>query len=59
MLLFGGGVIYAAVIISGWVSSGFSQIPSPSPQVDLLGFTAIVLGIQLVFAGFFISAINE
>ena len=59
MLLFGAGVTYATLIISGWASSGFSQIPSPSPQVDLLGFTAIVLGIQLVFAGFFISAINE
>lgn len=58
-LLFGGGATYAAFIVAGWASTGFSYIPSPSPIVDIVAFTAIVLGLQLVFAGFFISAINN
>jgi hypothetical protein len=58
-LVFGGGATYAAFIIAGWASTGFSYIPSPSPIVDIVAFTAIVLGLQLVFAGFFISAIND
>ena len=59
LLLFGAGTTYATVILTGWVSSGFSTIPSPSPIVDIVAFTGIVLGLQLVFSGFFISAISD
>jgi hypothetical protein len=58
-ILFGTGTAYAVAIISGWVSSGFTRIPSPSPTVDIIAFTGIVLGLQLVFSGFFISTIND
>lgn len=59
LLLFGVGTAYASLVVAGWVSSGFSAIPSPSPIIDIISFTGIVLGLQLVFAGFFISAVGD
>jgi hypothetical protein len=57
VLLFGAGAAYTAFLFGGWVSSGFSRLPLL--MADIAAFTVIVLGIQLVFGSFFLSAIAE
>jgi len=56
-VLFGVGSAYGLVLFSRWASSGFSQLPVL--MADVIAFTAIVLGIQIVFGSFFLSAVAE
>ncbi|MDS0261452.1 glycosyltransferase family 2 protein [Haloarcula sp. S1CR25-12] len=56
LALFGAGTVYAAVLVSQWVTSGFAQLPLV--MADILAFTAIVLGLQTVFNSFLMSAVN-
>jgi hypothetical protein len=57
LLLFGAGGAYGAFLLSEWVSSGFSKLPLL--MADIVAFTGIVLGIQIVFGAFFMSAIAK
>jgi len=56
LALSGAGTVYAAVLVSQWVTSGFAQLPLV--MADILAFTAIVLGLQTVFNSFLMSAVN-
>ena len=49
------GLVYVVSLFIGWVTSGFRQLPSV--QQDILGFTAIVLGLQTFFSSFMLSII--
>ncbi|MFC5973413.1 glycosyltransferase family 2 protein [Halomarina salina] len=56
-IIFGAGAAYGAVLFGQWASSGFSQLPLL--MADVVALTAVVLGIQIVFGSFFLSAIAE
>jgi glycosyltransferase involved in cell wall biosynthesis len=47
------GALYVAFLVVRWVQSGFTLLPII--PVNLLGFTAIVLGVQTVLYSFFFS----
>ena len=51
------GLVYVVSLFVGWVTSGFRQLPSI--QQDILGFTAIVLGLQTFFSSFMLSVIAK
>jgi hypothetical protein len=53
--MFGAGAAYTAFLLGGWVTSGFTQLPLL--MADIAAFTAIVLGLQVVFGSFFLSAV--
>ena len=55
LVVFGGGTGYAVYLASRWVASGFTQLPLL--MADIVAFTAIVLGLQIVFSAFFMSTI--
>ena len=55
LVLFGTGAAYTAFLFGGWITSGFSQLPLL--MADIAAFTLIVLGVQLVFGSFFLSAV--
>jgi hypothetical protein len=55
--LSGAGVLYAALAVSRWIQSGYTSLPAL--REDVVAFTAIVLGIQIVFWSFFMSTIIE
>ncbi|MFC6861885.1 glycosyltransferase [Halomicroarcula sp. GCM10025817] len=55
VLMFGAGAGYALYLASRWVSSGFTRLPLF--MADIIAFTAIVLGLQVVFSAFFMSTI--
>ena len=55
-LIVGGG-IYAGLLVSTWVASGFTAVPFT--LASLLAFTAIVLGLQTVFSAFFLNEITD
>jgi len=55
LAVFGGGAAYAVYLASRWVASGFTQLPLVA--ADIVAFTAIVLGLQIVFSAFFMSTI--
>ncbi|RLM50048.1 glycosyltransferase family 2 protein [Halorubrum sp. Atlit-28R] len=50
------GGAYASWLVGNWVLSGFDAVPFTSAA--LVAFTAVVVGIQLVFSSFFLSTVN-
>ena len=55
--VFGAGVAYLLVLVARWMRSGFG--PLPSPALDVVALAATVLGIQIVFSSFFLSAVGD
>jgi len=55
--VFGVGAVYAGSHLFDWVTSGYAALPSLS--ADIAAFTAIVLGLQITFSAFFMSAVAE
>lgn len=55
MLLSGG--ILANYLLFGWVSQSTTVVPGL--RLAIIAFTAIVLGVQIIFSSFFFSAIAE
>lgn len=55
LLVFTIGAILASSLIINWVSTGYQMLPPL--RSSILAFTAIILGIQIVFSSFFMSAI--
>ncbi|GGN92026.1 MULTISPECIES: glycosyltransferase family 2 protein [Haloarcula] len=51
--VFAVGALTASYLIYNWVASDFTRLPSI--RMDVLAFTTIVLGIQIVFSSFFMS----
>lgn len=51
--LFGVGAMYTTYLVFRWVQSGYAELPII--PVNLLAFTALVLGVQTVFHSFFLS----
>lgn len=51
------GALLAAYLIWGWMSQGTTI--APGLRLAIIAFTAIVLGVQVVFSSFFFSAIAE
>jgi hypothetical protein len=56
-LVFAAGTAYAAFLLVDWVTTGFGNVPFT--ESSILAFTAIVLGAQVVFSSFFMSALAE
>jgi hypothetical protein len=56
-VLSGAGAAYGVLAVGRWLDSGFRTLPIL--QADIVAFTAIVLGIQIVFWSFFMSTIIE
>ncbi len=57
LVIFGGGAAYAALLAGQWASSGFTRLPFVVG--DVAAFVAIVVGLQILFNSFFLSAIAE
>lgn len=57
LALFAGGSVYATYLVVQWLTSGFVELPLL--MEDVVAFTAIVLGVQMVFSSFFMSTIAE
>lgn len=53
--IFTAGAVYATWLVVQWIQTGFTQLPMVLG--DVVAFTAIVLGIQILFNAFFMSAI--
>lgn len=53
--LFSVGAIYAAYLVTTWIQSGFTSLPMV--MADVLSFTAILLGVQVVFMSFLLSSV--
>jgi glycosyltransferase involved in cell wall biosynthesis len=51
----GAGALYTGYLVYTWIMSGFVELPVVA--VNLVAFTAIVLGLQTVFYSFFLSII--
>jgi hypothetical protein len=51
------GAAYVATMFVRWVASGFSALPFV--VWNMVAFTAIVVGVQLVFQSFFVSLVAE
>ncbi|TKX84364.1 glycosyltransferase family 2 protein [Halorubrum sp. SS5] len=56
VIAFAAGGAYATWLVVDWIASGFGAVPFTSAA--LLAFTAVVVGVQLVFSSFFLSAVN-
>jgi len=57
LLLSGAGVAYLIALTVRWASSGFGSLPSPA--LDVVAMAATVLGLQVVFSSFFLSAVGD
>jgi len=57
VVLFALGAGYATFLVTQWATSGFTQVPLV--MNDIVAFTAISLGMQMVFSSFFLSTIAE
>nr|WP_217353105.1 glycosyltransferase family 2 protein [Haloprofundus sp. MHR1] len=55
--IFGVGAAYAAVVVGRWIRGGFATVPVV--ETNILAFTAIILGVQIFFGSFFLSAIAK
>jgi hypothetical protein len=61
-VLLGGGVfsvgaVYAGAMVARWALSGFTTLPLL--MGNIAAFTAMVLGVQIVFGSFFLSAVGH
>lgn len=57
LLVFGAGFVYLLQLGVQWATSGFASLPSPA--LDVVALSATVLGLQLVFSSFFLSAVGD
>ena len=57
LLIFGVGAAYVVAMGGRWVASGFTQLPLLLG--DIAAMTAVVLGVQIIFSSFFMSAVAE
>ncbi|WP_121820729.1 glycosyltransferase family 2 protein [Halostella salina] len=57
VVMFAAGGLYAASLLLEWVTSGYAALPTLT--ADIAAFTAIVLGLQMTFSSFFMSAVAE
>ncbi|WP_129115398.1 glycosyltransferase family 2 protein [Halegenticoccus tardaugens] len=57
LCLFGVGAGFAGVLAIRWIASDFTQLPFL--MGDVVALTAMVLGLQIFFSSFFLSAIAE
>lgn len=55
--VFAAGIIYAGYLLAQRVPSGFGELPLL--LADIVAFTLIILGLQMVFSSFFLSTIAE
>ena len=55
LVVFTSGAAYATWLLIQWAQTGFTRLPMVVG--DVVAFTAIVLGVQIVFNAFFMSAI--
>jgi hypothetical protein len=55
LLVFGAGATYAFFLVAQWAQSGFTRLPFVN--ADVAAFVAIVVGLQILFNSFFLSAI--
>jgi len=55
--LFATGGTYATYLLFQWMTAGYGSLPTLTH--DVLTFTLIVLGVQLVFSSFFVSMIGD
>lgn len=53
--LIGASAIGWAII--EWISSGYTAVPSVN--LEMVGFTAIVIGTQMIFSAFFLSVLSQ
>jgi glycosyltransferase involved in cell wall biosynthesis len=56
LLLFGSGLGYALWIVTRWLQAGYDALPALTH--DILAFTIVVLGIQILFGSFFIGSVR-
>lgn len=56
LAVFTAGAVYATWLVLDWALRGFGSVPFTTSS--LLAFTAIVIGVQLVFSSFFLSSVN-
>jgi hypothetical protein len=56
VLVFGGGAAYAALMVGRWIGSGFTALPFL--MWDIAAFTAMVVGVQMIFTSFFLGAVG-
>jgi hypothetical protein len=54
--LFTVGALYTTYLVVQWVQSGYTELPIV--PMNLLAFTALVLGVQTVFHSFFLSLLG-
>jgi aspartate-semialdehyde dehydrogenase len=57
LVLFAAGGAYSAYVLWQWAASGFTVVPIA--ETNVAAFTAVVLGLQIVFTSFLLTAIAE
>lgn len=57
LALFTAGSLYAGYLVWRWGASGFTDLPFV--PANMVAFTAIVLGVEVIFTSFYLSAIAE
>lgn len=55
LIALGGG--YTAVLVGGWIASGYVQ--RPPITADMLAFTTLVLGAETFFSSFFLGLLDQ
>jgi hypothetical protein len=55
--LFAAGLVFVTAMVSQWVTNDFTRLPFVEGNV--LALTAVVLGLQITFQAFFLSAIED
>lgn len=56
LLVLGAGATYVALMLGRWVGSGFTQLPIL--LWDIVAFTAMVIGTQMIFTSFFLGTVR-
>lgn len=57
LLLAGAGAAYVAAMIGRWVASGYQALPFV--VWNMVAFTAIVIGVEMIFFSFFLSMLRQ
>ena len=57
LALFAAGAAHSTFLLYGWVESGYGAVPFGA--VNMVAFTAIIVGLETVFASFHLSALAE
>lgn len=55
--LFLSGLVYASILLTQWISSGFKHLPAI--EHDIIAFTLIALGLHAFFSAFMLSILAE